>query len=134
LGVSSGSDAYNYSPQVNLQATRHWRKQGWSVNVFGKYQGQQQSYLYTADDSLVRGHIADYVMLDASISKQVWSQRLTVQLGCKNIANITNLEASLGNGGAHSGSGAARVPLATGRTYFLRLALDLKGKPKETRP
>lgn len=134
LGVSTGSDAYNYSPQVNLQLTRHWSKQGWSVNVFGKYQGEQWSYIYTDEDSLVRGNIAAYLMLDASISKHVWKKRLAVQLGCKNIANITNLEATLGNGGAHSGSGGASVPLATGRTFFLRVALDLdiKGKPKET--
>lgn len=134
LGVRNGRNPYNYAPQVNLQATRHWRKQGWSINVFGKYQGEQQNYAYGANDSLFRGRIAPYLMLDASVSKQVWRQQLTVQIGCKNIANVTNLEASLGNGSAHGGSTGASVPLATGRTVFLRLALDLKGKPKDDRP
>ncbi len=133
LGVRLGSGDYEYSPAANLQATRHWRKQGWSINLFTIYQGKQQSYVYTADGSLGRGSIASYLMADASVSKQLCNERLTVQLGCKNIGNITNLNATLGNGGAHSGASAGSVPLATGRTLFVRLALDLIGKTKESR-
>lgn len=134
LAMQDGQNVYEFSPQVNLQATRHWRKQGWSINLFAKYQGEQQSYIALSDDSLTRGHIAPYLMVDASVSKQVWGQRLAVQAGCKNIANITNIEATISGGGAHSGPGSGSVPLATGRTFFLRLALDLKGKPKEYQP
>ncbi len=134
VGVRLGSSVYEYTPAVNLQATRHWRKQGWSINLFTKYQGEQQSYIYTDDGSLGRGSIAPYLMADASVSKQLCNQRLTAQVGCKNIGNITSLNATLGNGGAHSGAGSGSVPLATGRTFFVRLALDLIGKTKETRP
>ncbi len=134
LGVRTGGDTYEYAPEVNLNATRNWRKQGWSVTVFGKYQGEQRNYIYLEDGSLSRGRIADYVMADASVAKQLFNERLTVSLGCKNIGNITNLNATLGNGGAHSGPSAGSVPLAMGRTYFLRLALDLKGKIKQARP
>lgn len=126
LGVKAGSAPYDFSPQANLQATRHWRKQGWSLNAFAKYQGEQQSYITTEDDNLERGYIAPFLMLDASVSKQVWRQRLAVQLGCKNITNVTDLKATLGSGGAHSGPAAGSIPMATGRTFFLRLALDLK--------
>ena len=133
VGVRIGSDQYEYSPAVNLQATRHFRKQGWSINLFTKYQGEQQSYIYTEDGSLGRGRIAPYLMADASVSKQLCKQRLTAQIGCKNIGNITNLNATLSNGGAHSGVGSGSVPLATGRTLFVRLALDLIEKTKETR-
>lgn len=133
VGVRIGSNPYEYSPAVNLQATRHWRKQGWSINLFTKYQGEQQSYIYTDDGSLGRGRIASYLMADASVSKQLCNRRLIAQIGCKNIGNITDLNASLGNGGAHSGAGSGSVPLATGRTLFVRLALDLIGKSKETR-
>ncbi|MEO7082394.1 MAG: TonB-dependent receptor, partial [Flavobacteriales bacterium] len=94
VGVRIGSDQYEYSPAVNLQATRHFRKQGWSINLFTKYQGEQQSYIYTEDGSLGRGRIAPYLMADASVSKQLCNQRLTAQIGCKNIGNITNLNAT----------------------------------------
>lgn len=132
--LGAGRNAYDYSAQVNLQATRHWRKQGWSINVFGKYQGEQLSYVAITGDSLARGRIAPYLMVDASVSKQLWQQRLTVQAGCRNIANVTNIEATVSGGGAHSGSGGGNVPMATGRTFFLRLALDLKSKTQPVQP
>jgi len=128
LGTQAGSTPYAFTPSANVQATRHWRKQGWSLNLFGKYQGEQQNYVQLGDGALGRGHIASYLMADASVSKQMCGRRLTVQLGCKNLGNITNLDATIGNGGAHSGPSAGSVPLSTGRTFFLRLALDLKGK------
>lgn len=134
LGVRTGGSTYEYAPEVNLNATRNWRKQGWSITVFGKYQGEQQNYIYLEDGSLSRGRISDYVMADASVAKQLCNDHLTVSLGCRNIGNVTDLNATLGNGGAHSGPGAGSVPLAMGRTFFLRLALDLKGKIKEARP
>lgn len=130
LGVRNGADPYMFSPSGNVSVTRHWRKQGWSINVFGKYQGKQQSYLYNAEGYLARGHIAAFVMADASVSKQLFDQRLTVQAGCKNIADVTDLNATLGGGGAHSGPAAGSIPMATGRTFFLRLALNLQGEPK----
>ena len=126
LGIRAGAAPYEFSPQANLQATRHWRRQGWSLNIFAKYQGEQQSYITKEDDTLERGYIAPFLMLDASLAKQLWHQRLAVQLGCKNITNVTDLQATLSSGGAHSGPAAGSVPMATGRTFFVRLALDLK--------
>ncbi|MBK9420747.1 MAG: TonB-dependent receptor [Flavobacteriales bacterium] len=134
LGVRTGGTVYEYTPEVNLNATRNWRKQGWSITAFAKYQGEQQNYIYLDDGSLSRGRIASYVMADASVSKTLCKERLTVSVGCKNIGDITDLNATLGNGGAHSGPGAGSVPLATGRTFFLRMALDLKGKANTTTP
>lgn len=134
LGLANGGTAYEFAPEVNLNATRSWRKQGWSITAFAKYQGRQRNYVYLADGSLGRGHIASYVMADASVAKQLCRERLTVSLGCKNIGNITDLNATLGNGGAHSDASVGSVPLATGRTFFLRLALDLRGKTQQVKP
>jgi outer membrane receptor for ferrienterochelin and colicins len=134
LGLKNGGPSYEFTPSANVNVTRSWRKQGWSITAFGKYQGEQQNYIYQADGSIGRGHIASYLMADASVSKELCHQRLNVAVGCKNIGNVTDLNATLGNGGAHSDAGAGSVPLATGRTYFLRLSLSLKGKTKEAKP
>lgn len=134
LSLASGDHAYTYAPEVNLNATRSWRKQGWSITAFAKYQGEQQNYIRLDDGELGKGRIASYVMADASVAKQLCKGRLTASLGCKNIGNITELNATIGNGGAHSGPGSGSVPLATGRTFFLRLALELKGKIKPPQP
>lgn len=128
--AATGRAAYALTPEANVNATRFWRKQGWSITAFAKVQGEQQNYIYLADGSLGRGVIQSHVLADASVAKHLCKERLTVSLGCKNIANITSLEATMGNGGAHSGASAGSVPFSTGRTFFLRLALDLKGKPK----
>ncbi|HRO39255.1 MAG TPA: TonB-dependent receptor [Flavobacteriales bacterium] len=134
LGVRTGGDAYDHSPSANLGITRHWRKQAWSINLFAKYQGRQQSYIYVGEDELARGHIEPYLMADASVSKSLWNNRLTVQAGCKNLLDITDLNAMVGNGGAHTGPSSGSIPMATGRTFFIRLAADIKGKSKLDRP
>lgn len=132
LGLrATGTQGYDFAPEANLNLTRHWRKQGWSANLFSKYQGEQQSFISLEGDSLSRGRIAPYLMLDASVAKALFNDRLTVQVGCKNIADVTDLEATLGSGGAHSGAGGVSVPLATGRTFFMRLVLDLKAGPRK---
>jgi len=133
LGLKNGGPSYEFTPEANLNVTRSWRKQGWSITAFGKYQGEQQNYIYQADGSVGRGHIGSYLMANASVAKELWGQRLNVAVGCDNIGNVTDLNATLSNGGAHSDAGAGSVPLATGRTYFIRLALSLRGKTKEAK-
>ena len=129
LALANGGATYDFAPQANINATRNWRKQGWSITAFAKYQGEQQNYILMEDGSLGRGRIAAYVMADASVAKRLWHDRLMITAGCKNIGNVTDLNATLGNGGAHSDAGTGSVPLATGRTYFLRVTMELKGKP-----
>jgi hypothetical protein len=134
LGVRTGGTTYEFAPESNLSVTRYWRKQGWRVTVFGKYQGEQQNYIYQADGSLGRGSIEAFVMADASVAKELCHQRLNVSAGCKNIGNVTDLNATLSDGGAHSDASSGSVPMATGRTFFISLALDLRGKTKPTKP
>jgi outer membrane receptor for ferrienterochelin and colicins len=134
LGLASGAAAYDMAPEANLNVTHHWRKQGWSLTTFAKYTGEQRNYIYLADGSLGRGTIASFVMADASVAKQMWKERLTASVGCKNLFDITDLNATLGNGGAHSDASVGSLPLATGRTFFLRLALDLRGAPRTVNP
>lgn len=130
LGLAGGGASYDLAPEANVNATRSWRKQGWSITAFAKYQGEQQNYIQLADGSLGRGSIAAYVMADASLAKRLWNDRLMVTAGCKNIGNVTDLNATMGNGGAHGDAGTGSVPLATGRTYFVRLTLEMKERTK----
>lgn len=134
LGLASGTAAYDMAPEANLNLTHRWRKQGWSLSAFAKFTGEQRNYIYLADGSLGRGTIASFVMADASVTKQLWKDRLDASLGCKNLFDITDLNATLGNGGAHSDASTGSLPMATGRTFFLRLALDLRRQPKTTGP
>lgn len=134
LGVATGGDRYQYSPEASFNLTRDWRKQGWSASFFGKYQGEQQNYVYLENGSIGQGRIASFVMADVSVTKRVWQRRMAITMGCKNLGNVTDLDASVGNGGAHSDASTGSVPMATGRTFFLRLVLDLKSKISDAAP
>ncbi|MCB0790895.1 MAG: TonB-dependent receptor [Flavobacteriales bacterium] len=114
---------YLFSPEVRASIEKDW-KHAWRASVYWKYQGSQNNYVLT-DAGVAHGTIADYQMADASASKGLWKERLWLTLGCKNILDVRDLNASMGEGGVHSGGGGS-VPLATGRTWFVRLALELK--------
>lgn len=125
LGETSGGDAWLYTPEVRGTITREWRKHGWSASVFAKYQGELGNYVYTSSNEVGRSTLDTYVMADANISKALWKKRLRIGMGCKNITNVTNIGSSMVAGGVHSGGGG-QVPMAIGRTWFLRLDVDLK--------
>lgn len=125
LGETSGGDAWLYTPEVRGTITREWRKHGWGASIFAKYQGELGNYVYTSSNEVGRSTLDPYVMADANISKALWKKRLRVGLGCKNITNVTNIGSSVVAGGVHSGGGG-QVPMAIGRTWFLRLDIDLK--------
>lgn len=123
LGEAAG-EPWMYAPEYRASVTREWRKQGWSVSVFAKYQGRLSNYVYLSDTEVGRSLIDAYTMADVIVGKRLWNKRIALSAGCKNIGDITNVGTTLGSGGVHSGGGL--VPLAIGRTYFLRVDLDLK--------
>jgi outer membrane receptor for ferrienterochelin and colicins len=58
-------------------------------------------------------------------------KRLSVNAGVRNLFDITNIVSAGGSGGVHSGGGG-NVPVAWGRTYFLKLSYTfVKDDPAE---
>lgn len=117
-----------FTPEFRGSLTRRWLRKGWSGSIFWKYQGELSNYQIVGDVDVVRTFIAPYNLMDATISKTLLAQRLTLSAGCKDLFDVQNVQASMSQG-AHSGGGAS-VPMTTGRTYFLRLELELKQKPR----
>lgn len=114
------------TPELRGSITRQWMKQGWSASLFWKHQGEQPTYAIGLDGSVQRGRIAAFHLADATITKQLWSKRLALSAGCKDLFDVRNLNATLSSGVHDSGTGA--VPMTTGRTFFLRAELELKRK------
>jgi outer membrane receptor for ferrienterochelin and colicins len=102
-------------------------EKGWTASLFWKYQGQLTQYTVTDDAAVERSFIEAYNMADLTVSKRFWGGRSTIGAGCKNLFDVRDVQANLSGGGAHGGGGVS-VPMATGRTYFLRFELDLKAK------
>lgn len=111
--------------EARASLTRQWMKKGWSANLLWKLQGTRMNYMLASDGALQRSEIGAFHLADANVSKRLWSDRLAATLGCKDLFNVRNLTATT-TGGVHS-SGST-VPMTTGRTFFLRLELDLKRK------
>jgi outer membrane receptor for ferrienterochelin and colicins len=125
------NEPWLFTPEVRGSLTRRWLRKGWSGSIFWKYQGELSNYQVVDDVDVIRTFIAPYHLADATISKTLFAQRLTLSAGCKDLFDVQNVQASMSQG-AHSGGGVS-VPMTTGRTYFLRLEVDLKHTPK-TRP
>jgi outer membrane receptor for ferrienterochelin and colicins len=113
-----------FSPELRASLTKQWLRKGWSASFFWKYQGELSSYVVVSDVELERGFIAPFQLADASVTKRIWKERLGLTIGCKDLFNVGNVNASVA-GGAHS-NGATSVPMTTGRTAFFRVELDLK--------
>ncbi len=123
---ASLNEGYLFTPEVRGSFTRQWLRKGWSASIFWKYQGEQANYVQVGEDEVMRSTISPFQMADATITKQLWSKRFAITAGCKDLFDVQNVNAALA-GGIHSGGGGS-IPMTTGRTYFLRLEMDLKKK------
>lgn len=125
LGAAIGGAPWLATPEVNGSLSRTWRT--WTISGFARYLGEQTGYTVLDDASIGRSSVAAFAMVDASLSRRFHAGLLNVRFGCKNILNVANLNATVGETGVHGGSGTS-VPMSTGRTYFLRVDLTLKKK------
>lgn len=114
------------TPELRCSVTRQWLEQGWSASLNWKHQGEQPTYSIDLDGTVRRGMVASFHLADATISKQLFSKRLALSLGCKDLFDVRNLNATLSSGVHDAGTGS--VPMTTGRTYFLRAELEIKRK------
>jgi outer membrane receptor for ferrienterochelin and colicins len=112
-----------FSPELRASLTRNWMRSGWSLSLFWKYQGEQANYVFLSETEVVRGSIAPFNLADATVARRLWSDRLLLTTGCKDIFDTRNVNAVLA-GGVHTGNGTS-LPMTTGRTWFLRVELGL---------
>lgn len=128
--AASQAEAWLWSHELRGTVTRSWEAQGWSAQVFYKYQGQLQNYAYLADGTVGRSTIQDFSMADASVTKRLWQRRLGFTAGCKNLFDVQNVNATIGAASGAHASGGSSVPMMTGRTWFLRMEVELNGKER----
>ena len=121
-------DEWLWAHEVRANVARTWEQQGWSAQVFCKYQGPLQNYAYRSDGTVGRSTMDGFAVADASLTKQIWRRRLGLTMGCKNLFDIQNINTTMTtNDGAHGG-GDMNIPMMTGRFWFVRLVLAFEGK------
>lgn len=120
---NSNVDKYSYSPEVKLNANYDIVKWNSFIAVFYKFNGKLSSFALDANNDVYQTYIESYQMADITIGKKFWKNKIAFSLGSKNVFNVKNVN-SVATGGAHtSNSGSSLV--ATGRTYFAKLSINL---------
>jgi len=89
-----------------------------------RFIGQQIQFFLNSQDQLQEGFIGDYHLLNLTLNRGFWDQRLTVTGGIKNLLDIETV-AVLGGGGSVHSSGAGSQLINWGRSYFLQMGLVL---------
>ncbi|WP_234734137.1 TonB-dependent receptor [Tellurirhabdus bombi] len=111
-----------WSPELNSNLTYNISKIGTKVSLFYKYTGKRPSYETSANaegsPTTRLAETAAYHWADFTVSK-VFMKYITLTGGAKNLFNVTRLNNTASDSGAHTTGGA--VPLSYGRSYFLGL-------------
>ncbi len=116
-----------YSTDVITQLNYLWRLTDLRFNVYYKYSGDYPEVFLGDENQVYQTIISGYNTMDVSVSKQLWQNRITLQIGAKNLFDNTNvsIKGDTGSGGIHSGGGSSS-PVGWGRTYFVRMNISLK--------
>jgi len=112
---------YVYTSNVTTQINYQWRLTGLNFSVFYKFNGLYPTLSFDGDSTVI-AKTAAYNDLDINVGRWFWKRRINLQVGGKNLFNITNVDQT-GNasaGGIHSGGGTS-TPVNWGRTFFVKI-------------
>lgn len=113
---------YNFSTDFSFNFDYSLKEEKTKVNLFYKYTGKK----YQFDSDLNQYIMGDYHILDLSVNK-IWNEGMfNTTFGIKNLLNIIDVESSVKNSSAHSGSDTnGGISIATGRTLFFNINIKL---------
>ncbi len=116
------SSDFEYYSGFNTTATYGIKKWNMNLSVYYKYNGKYpQLHFIGVDDSPEIRYMEAYNTLDVTVGKWFWKRRINLQLGGKNLFDVTNVAVSGGSsGGIHTG-GSGSNAVNWGRTFFVRL-------------
>lgn len=123
LGVSNnldnpGADKFTFTPEANASAAYFWESPKINFNLYYKYNGKQTLVREDENEELYETFTEAYSNLDLSLTRNFFSESLTIGIGAQNILGVEDIQQTT-SAGAHSGGGSYSI--ATGRTYFFQL-------------
>ncbi len=114
-----------WTPEVTANTIYQIEKWGASVSLFYKYTGELPAYQTIVDGENVTAQEVKtdaYHWMDLTLGKELF-HNLNLNLGIKNLLDVTQINSSAAGGDAHGG-GSSR-PIGYGRSYFLGLTYQL---------
>jgi len=123
-----GLSPFTYAMEWSGEAAYRWPTTGLRLSLFVRANDRLITYFPSQDPetgtSVAGQRVQEgFTLLDWTLTKNLWRERLQLTGGVRNLLDVQRAAAA-GGGGAHSGS-AGSVPVSPGRSFFLRLALQL---------
>lgn len=119
------NEGYVYTTDFTAQINYWWRLTDMNFSLFYKYNGAYPELTLTSNSTTIVEEVAPYNSLDINVSRRFWKRRINVQIGGKNLFDVTNVTRTgdTGGGGAHQGGGNS-TPVNWGRTFFVKLQFN----------
>ncbi|MCS7086779.1 MAG: TonB-dependent receptor, partial [Bacteroidia bacterium] len=114
------------SPDFRLAPAYRIEKIGLTVAVFYKYNGPVAGLFVTQinrTEQVEATRIGAFHLLDLTLTRSFWKNRVHVSAGGQNLLNVTNITVQNGGTATHSGP-LPSTPMATGRMFFVGLRFD----------
>jgi outer membrane receptor for ferrienterochelin and colicins len=113
-----------WSPEVTAEVTCRMDKIDLHITAIYKYTGKTTRIRLLEDGQLAEGYMDAYHNMDLTVLKTFMQKRLSVNAGIRNLFDVTNITSFGSTGGVHS-EGGGSVPVAWGRTYFVKLSFSI---------
>lgn len=110
--------------EINSNLSYAVKKYNLTFSGFYKYTGRQR--ILGADimgGAIFGDYMKGFNMIDASIQKEFFKNRLAVIAGSRNLLNVQRLATGSGGAGGHGSSSSANI--TTGRSFFVNLRVQL---------
>lgn len=125
---TDSNDDFLYAVQLNANASYLVPKWETVFSAYVKYNGPQYQFVGRTNDQnqtvTERGKQNPFTWLDATVKKSFLNKSLEATIGARNILDITTINTTAAEGGAHTGA-ATNILMGYGRSYFLKLLYKL---------
>jgi outer membrane receptor for ferrienterochelin and colicins len=106
--------------QTSFNVSYKLKQPGISIQIFSRYTGQN----YGFEENGKAFEIAPYYLADLSLNKTFFNDKLDIQLGCKNVMDVKQIQSSSTTGAVHGG-GSGNMNISAGRNFFVQCRLTL---------
>lgn len=122
LDEEPGSPQFNGLFEMRNQLLLSLPQPGMTFQINHRFIGKQIQFFVDENESVEEGFIGSYNLVNASLQKDFWRQRIGVTLGVKNLLNAQRVDVIGSSGGVHSGAGNSQL-LNWGRSFFIQTRL-----------
>lgn len=94
--------------------------------ILHRYIGRQVRFYQNEQEELAQGYIGRYHMINASLSRKLWSDRIALSAGVKNLLDRSTVSLTGNSAGGTHNSNTGEQLIGFGRSFFIRLQMNLE--------